>query len=306
MRRTHVIRLAVPAVAALLSATAHAEPPAAPAPTRAEALQQAEDLLTRSRFAEAEAAYQKAAALPGGPCGPCMLGVASVRASEGKWDEAGDMTQRSLPLLTNPDLLARAYNQIAMAAMRGTGGPESLKRSEDALRNAVDYGTHWGDIARVNLAQVLFLEERWAEAVDVAREALGRDATETNLIRSARIVLCQARSHLPDELEKEPGDPVKAEGSLRPVRIAGQAPQYTQEARLAKTEGVVIVEAVIDREGCFRQGKVLQGQPNGLSEATLDATRLWVFSPATLDGKPVAVTYTLSTTFKVAKEPQKP
>jgi len=306
MRRTQPLRLVILLGSLLAAVALAADPPTAPGLTRAETLQRAEDLLTQSKFAEAEAEYQKAAALEGGPCGPCMLGVASVRASEGKWDEAGDMTQRSLPLLTTPVLLARAYNQIGMASVRGTGGPERLQRAEEALRNAVDYGTQWGEIARVNLAQVLFLEEQWSEAVAVAREALSGTAADKALGVSSRIVLCQARSHLPDELSQGPEAPATGKDLSRPVRIAGPAPQYTEEARAAKTEGLVMVEGVIDREGCFRNGKILQGLPNGLSEAALSATRLWVFSPATLDGKPTATVYTLSANFKVSNEPAKP
>jgi TonB family protein len=283
----------------LLPVAARAAEPPAPAATRAEALKEAEALLVSSQFAAAEAAYQRAAALPGGPCGECLLGTATVRASEGKWDEAADMTQRALPLLSDPALLARAYNQVGMAFVK-QGGADGLGRAESALRNAVDYGTAWGDMARINLAQVLFLEQRWADAAGTAREALGKPGAPESQLRSARIVLCQARSHLPDELPELPGDAPPREvgsGIQRPERIAGPNPQYTAEARAAQTAGVVLLAGVIDREGCLRQAEVTQGAPNGLSEAALEAVRLWVYAPATEGGKPVAVKYTVSVKF---------
>jgi len=83
-----------------------------------------------------------------------------------------------------------------------------------------------------------------------------------------------------------------------PKKIAGPDPQYTDAARTAKTAGLVVVASTIDREGCLRGAKVLQGLPNGLSEAVLEAVRFWVYSPATQDGKPLPVFYNLSVTFR--------
>jgi outer membrane biosynthesis protein TonB len=66
-------------------------------------------------------------------------------------------------------------------------------------------------------------------------------------------------------------------------------------------EGAVLVESIIDREGCVRKMKLLKGLPKGLAEDTLKRLSLWVFSPALLEGKPVAVYYTLTVNFKVEK-----
>jgi TonB family protein len=265
-------------------------------------LQGANQLLVAGKFAEAEAEFHRAEGLAGGPCGECALGLASVRASEGKWDMTADMIQRALPLLTDSGLLARAYNQLGVAYVKGAGGggAVSLAKAEDALRNAVDAGGAWGDVARRNLAQVLLLEEHWAEAAQIAREALAKAGDDQEAERGARIVLCQARSHLPEELPDDQSPPRKVEGGVsRPVKIAGPRPAYTQDARKANTEGTVIVESIIDREGCVRKVSSLQGLPNGLTEVALQTLPLWVFSPATYGGKPVAVYYTLSINFKV-------
>jgi TonB family protein len=269
-------------------------------------LQGANQLLVAGKFAEAEAEFHRAEGLAGGPCGECALGLASVRASEEKWDMTADMIQRALPLLTDPGSLARAYNQLGVAYVKGAGGggAVSLAKAEDALRNAVDSGGPWGDIARRNLAQVLLLEEHWAEAAQVAREALAKAGSDKEAEQGARIVLCQARSHLPDELPEEQAPPRKVEGGVsRPVKIAGPMPVYTEEARKEKTEGAVIVESIIDREGCVRKVSPLQGLPHGLTEVAVQTLPLWVFSPATFDGKPVAVYYTLTINFKVDNTP---
>jgi len=289
---------------------AAAEPPspptAQPPQTPSEVLKHANELLTGNKFDEAETEFHRAETLAGGPCGECALGIATVRASEGKWGESADLIQRALPLLTAPAVLSRAYNQLGMAYVR-KGGAENLAKAEEAMRSAVDYGGAWGNIARVNLAQVLFLEERWADAVPAAREALEKTATDPEMSKAARIILCQARSHLPDELPVEGGDPagiMKAGGAVsHPEKIAGVRPKYTEEARLAKVRGVVVIGSIIDAEGCVRKMKVLKGLPDGLSEAALGATRLWVFSPAHLQEKPVPVYYSLTINFQIDPTP---
>src|SRR4051812_6739390 len=87
-----------------------AEPPAPPAQTEtsAEVLKHANELLVASKFSEAEEGFHRAETLAGGPCGECALGIATVRASEGKWGESADLIQRALPLLTAPAVLSRA------------------------------------------------------------------------------------------------------------------------------------------------------------------------------------------------------
>jgi TonB family protein len=290
-----------------LAAAAEPPAPAAQTETPAEVLKRANDLLVASKYSEAEAEFHRAETLAGGQCGECALGVATVRASEGKWEESADLIQRALPQLTAPAVLSRAYNQLGMAYVK-KGGAENLAKAEEAMRSAADYGGAWGNIAQVNLAQVLFLEGRWADTVPAAREALAKTATDPGMSKAARIILCQARSHLPDELPMQEGEaPLKVEGGItHPEKIAGIAPVYTEAARKAGSQGVVIVESIIDAEGCVRRAKVLQGLPDGLSEAALETMRLWVFSPARYQEKPVAVYYSLSVNFKVSNEPPKP
>ena len=103
------------------------------------------------------------------------------------------------------------------------------------------------------------------------------------------------------------GPPYRVGGNVtRPEKVAGDPPQYSEEARMARVQGVVIVEAVIDEEGKVTDAKVLKGLPMGLSEAALEAIQAWEFKPAMLDGKPVAVYYALTVNFTLGKGDQKP
>ena len=88
-------------------------------------------------------------------------------------------------------------------------------------------------------------------------------------------------------------------GVLPPKKIYTPQPVYTEEARLSRIQGVVILEAIIDAQGAVQQVKVLKGLPMGLSESAAKTAREWTFKPATLEGKPVPVYFNLTVRFSL-------
>ena len=88
-------------------------------------------------------------------------------------------------------------------------------------------------------------------------------------------------------------------GVLPPQKIHTPQPVYTEEARLARIQGVVILEAIIDEKGAVQQVKVLKGLPQGLSESAVETAKKWRFKPATLDGQPVPVYFNLTVRFSL-------
>jgi TonB family protein len=94
------------------------------------------------------------------------------------------------------------------------------------------------------------------------------------------------------------GPPYRVEGDVkRPEKISGSPPGYTVEARKDRVTGVVILEAIIDEQGNVTDIKVLKGLPAGLDQAAVKAVESWKFNPATMDGLPVPVYYTLTVNF---------
>jgi TonB family protein len=94
--------------------------------------------------------------------------------------------------------------------------------------------------------------------------------------------------------------PIQVGGDVRaPEKISAPQPQYTEIARKARVQGVVIVQAIIDKQGAVTNVKVLKGLPMGLEEAAVDAIKQWKFKPATLNGRPVTVYYNLTVNFKL-------
>lgn len=96
------------------------------------------------------------------------------------------------------------------------------------------------------------------------------------------------------------GEPIHVDGNVTPpVKISAPAPQYTQEARDAQLQGVVIMQTVIDHQGNVANVKILKDLPMGLGEQAKKAVSEWKFEPATLNDEPVDVYYNLTVNFRL-------
>ena len=86
-------------------------------------------------------------------------------------------------------------------------------------------------------------------------------------------------------------------GDIRPpVKVHHVAPSYPAIARSAGITGIVIVEAVIDRDGAVQDVRVLRSVPL-LDAAALEAVRQWRFTPTLLNGQPIPVVMTVTVSF---------
>jgi protein TonB len=97
-----------------------------------------------------------------------------------------------------------------------------------------------------------------------------------------------------------PSGPLRVGGNVKaPTIVERGEPIYTDAARKARVSGVVVVEAIIDRNGNVDNVKVIKGLPAGLSEEAERAVRRWKFRPGTLNGQPVATIFNLTVNFKL-------
>ncbi len=98
----------------------------------------------------------------------------------------------------------------------------------------------------------------------------------------------------------EPEGPIAVGGDvMKPVKVYAPPPDYTEIARKTRTEGLVIVQAIIDKHGDVTNVRVLKPLPMGLTEEAVKAIKQWKFKPATLGGKPVDVYYNLTINFQL-------
>lgn len=98
-------------------------------------------------------------------------------------------------------------------------------------------------------------------------------------------------------------DLMTVEGDVTaPRAIQKEAPRYTETARAEGTQGLVILQLVIDDRGQVTEVEVLKGLPYGLTEQAIETARKWKFEPATYQGKPVSVLYNITFNFRLEKD----
>lgn len=91
--------------------------------------------------------------------------------------------------------------------------------------------------------------------------------------------------------------PVRPGGAIRtPVKTRHVAPVYTEMARMARVEGLVILEATIGVDGRVGNVRVLRSIPL-LDQSAIDAVMQWEFTPTQLNGQPVPVIMTVTVNF---------
>src|SRR5487761_78816 len=81
-----------------------------------------------------------------------------------------------------------------------------------------------------------------------------------------------------------------------PRLISSVSPSYPQLAAANHVEGDVKIQAQIDASGKVTSTKVISG-PIFLRAAAMTAVRRWKYSPAMLDGKPIATQYAVTVRF---------
>lgn len=100
--------------------------------------------------------------------------------------------------------------------------------------------------------------------------------------------------------ELAPTGPIHVTGDVRkPEKVSAPPPQYTEIARRARIQGVVILQATINEQGGVDNVTVLKGLPMGLTEEAERAVAQWKFTPAQLNGRPVAVYFNLTVNFEI-------
>jgi protein TonB len=100
-----------------------------------------------------------------------------------------------------------------------------------------------------------------------------------------------------------PTAPIRVGGNIKEPKIVRiEQPKYPPEAKRAKLEGVVILEATVTAEGTVDKVKVISGPPM-LIESAVEAVSHWKYEPTYLNGQAVPVILNARINFSLAKNP---
>ncbi len=88
-------------------------------------------------------------------------------------------------------------------------------------------------------------------------------------------------------------------GVTAPALLYKVEPEYSEEARKAKYQGVVVLYVEVDPSGKAVNPRVIRSLGLGLDEKAIEAVRKWKFKPGYKDGKPVTVAATIEVNFRL-------
>ena len=100
---------------------------------------------------------------------------------------------------------------------------------------------------------------------------------------------------------RQPGRPLRVSAGV----MAGQAivqvpPVYPEEAKAERVQGIVVLHAVVSKEGDIEDLVVVSG-PEQLSTSAIEAVRQWKYKPYLLNGEPVEVETTINVNYSLAE-----
>lgn len=92
-----------------------------------------------------------------------------------------------------------------------------------------------------------------------------------------------------------------SQGVIQRLKISDVAPSYPVDAKQAGVQGLVVLAAVIGKDGNVQSLKVLNSPSPVLSQAAMDAVKQWKYRPFMLNGTPVEVDTQITVNFTLSR-----
>lgn len=266
------------AVQAQSTEQAHASHQMSPA---AELIQSGDLERERGKLDRAKALYQKALAVSGvGPDGAtAFIHLGTVELAAKQVDAAIADFQQAETADSAKAGTARMWMAIAQLRQDNVGAAEVSYQSALAVEDP-------------NSAISATILELYAQLL----RQLGRaDEAKTMQDRASGI-----RKALAPRLQPSGPDVYRiGDGVTGPKPISRPDPDYTEEARIAKYQGTVVVSIEVGVDGLAHNMKIIRALGFGLDQKATEAIGRWKFKPATKDGQPVTVAAVIEVNFRL-------
>ena len=89
------------------------------------------------------------------------------------------------------------------------------------------------------------------------------------------------------------------DGVSAPRAIYTPEPEFSEEARKAKYQGVVVVTIIVGTDGHVHNPRVVRSLGMGLDEKAIEGVKTWKFDPSKKDGRAVAVEMNVEVAFNL-------
>ena len=238
-------------------------------------------------------------------------------------ERAQRLTERGLLANPNPAALqadlerlnaeiARVEAQLRNARVQDRVSDQArVEEQLRAARTSLDDQRRLEAEYRASLAQSARAAAEAQAAADQLREAarrLDRSNREPEQATSAEVSREPASTNNGSRPLVSPSGraPVQALGAngaripglQMPVVTKSPKPEYPPEAKEARLQGTVVLEALVDERGRVADARVRRGVAQ-LDQAALDTAKQWEFKPATLNGEAVPVIVVLEMEFNL-------
>jgi TonB family protein len=241
----------------------------------------------RSRKDDALAFYQKAVASGDRAEVAPALVYLGIHAMQSK-DNAGamDFLQRAVAVSDSANTTGKAYMWKAMVEQ--TDPDHAAEAEADFRKSIASIQPDSSELATsLNLfAWFLNKQDRASEAEPLQKQA-------TAIVQKLEIG-SRAESDAASAVALRAGGDVS-----KPQLIKKVEPQYTEEARAAKYQGVVVVSVVIEPDGTADTFQVVKSLGLGLDEKAIEAVQQWQFKPGIKNGVAVPVKAVIEVNFKL-------
>jgi TonB family protein len=175
------------------------------------------------------------------------------------------------------------------------------KSAASEFREALngDHDVSWTEIwSHINLGKIFDVTGQCVSAKNEYLRALESNDNTRGALDEASAYL---RSNViaPFSMQPEIPDDLRAAMMQAPYPYHKTPPEYSDEARLAGLEGMVILHGVVAEDGSARDLKVSQSLGLGLDEKAIEAVNGWRYLPGSLEGTPVPAPVKIEVEFRL-------